>query len=630
MRINNEIKKYEHYFESLLDNMIEGVSIHEMIFDENGKAIDYKILDTNKNYEKIIGLKRDDVKGKLASEIYGSIPALTEYSEVVLTKTPKKFRVNFNDKFYEISSSPWNDIGFISIFSDITESIELENTLRDSYLFVENLINTANVMIVGLDIKGKVNIFNKIAENLTGYSKMEVMGKNWFTELPILQKEDNKDVRNVFDSLLKNHEFGQKNENPIITKHGEIRYILWQNNEVKKNNKINGTISFGLDITDRKIFEDELVRAKEKAEESEKLKMAFLANMSHDLRTPINSIIGFSELLKDDQKPNDKLKYLDIIIENGDILTNLINDIIDITKIDAGILQVQKTEIEVNKLLQELKVQYSKFIKSNKVKLNIDIDLNSNIFILSDKYRLKQVLMNLMSNAIKFTKKGYVKFGYNVLDNNILRIYVKDTGCGISVDNLKIIFNRFSQFGQPGSKEKGAGLGLAISKSLVKIMGFGELKIESELDKGSTFYFEVPFIIKENHVVYKKDNSCSDITLDDINILIVEDDHNFRILVKNYLHETKCNLFVSDGKNVMDIVKKKDIKLVLLDLGLGDIDGYNVLTEIKSYDKKIKVIVQSAYAMFEFRKKAFELEADDFLSKPVSKLQLLKSINKLI
>jgi CheY-like chemotaxis protein len=311
-------------------------------------------------------------------------------------------------------------------------------------------------------------------------------------------------------------------------------------------------------------------------------------------------------------------------------LTNLINDIIDITKIDSGTLKVQKTEVELNKLLQELKVQYSKIIGTSKVKLNIDIDLNSNIRICTDKYRLKQILMNLLSNAIKFTKKGFVKFGYEILDKNKLKIYVKDTGIGISKDNLKIIFNRFAQFGQPGSKNKGAGLGLPISKSLIEILGYGDLKFDSELDKGSTFYFEVPYAIKDD--IYVSENTEEDelIDLTGINILIIEDDENFIHILRSYLKATNCKIFVSDGNKVLETIKKNKINLVLLDLGLGDIDGYKVLKDVKSHNKNIVVIVQSAYAVSEFRKKAYDLGADDFLSKPITKNQMLNSISKLI
>jgi PAS domain S-box-containing protein len=433
----------------------------------------------------------------LATEVYGNtIPGFNTYSEVVLTKKSIKFQLVYENRHFQISSSPWNDIGFICIFEDITKNIEIVNTLKDSYMFAENLINTANVMIIGLDINGNVNIFNRAAEKLTGYDKTEILGKNWFTEIPILPKDVYEKTYNVFKNLLANEgdESTNEFENPIITKHGEIKYILWQNNEVKKNDVITGTISFGLDVTEQKMNVNELIKAKEKAEESDKLKMAFLANMSHDLRTPINSIIGFSELLKDnDLNKVEKLNYLDIIIQNGDILTNLINDIIDITKIDSGTLKVQKTEIDVNRLLQEMRIQFSKLIKTNKVKLYIDIDLNNSIFILSDKYRIKQILMNLMSNAIKFTKKGSIKFGYKILEKNKLKFYVKDTGIGIDEEDLGKIFQSFAR-GKRGVElyTQGTGLGLYVAKSFIE-MHNGKINVSSKgINKGSTFEIILP------------------------------------------------------------------------------------------------------------------------------------------
>lgn len=621
----------ELFFSSILDRMYEGVIMNELVYDGH-KAVNFRVIDINKGYERLFNVKREEVKGKLISEIWGFIPNLDKYIDVV--KNQKALEFDFyrpnDDRYFDISTFPSGENRFISILSEYTESAKLERNLKELYNFNDILLSTANVMIVGLDLNGRVNIFNNTAEKLTGYKKEEVLQKNWF-EMFVPIEEKNK-VDKIFHSLVDNKEmeFSQDVvENPIITKYGEVRYILWQNSLLHHNDKLSGTISFGLDITERKNFEYELIKAKEKAEQSEKLKMAFLANMSHDLRTPINSIIGFSELLKDNGlTKSKKLEYLDIVIKNGDILTNLINDIIDITKIDSGTLLVQKTEIEFNKLLQLLKIQFDRLLKNNKVKFIIDIDLNSNIFILSDRFRIKQILMNLLSNAFKFTKKGSIKFGYKILNDNYLKVYIQDTGCGISEEDLKIIFNRFSQLGHPGA-EKGAGLGLHISKSLVNILGFGDLKVESNPDKGSIFYFDVPYIIKESYKLKNDDDIISDVNLENINVLIVEDDHNFRTVLKSYLFETKCKVSVSNGENVMDIIKKKDIKLVLLDLGLGDIDGYNVLKDIKSYDKKIKVIVQSAYAMIEYRKKAFDLDADDFLSKPVSKIQLLNSINKL-
>lgn len=461
---------------------------------------------------------------------------------------------------------------------------------------------------------------------LLKFNRDEVIGKTAL-ELQILSQDKIEEINKKADKDGKIISI----ESTLRAKDGEIKVVLLSAENIKIQNK-EYRFTVVHDITERKNFEQELIKAKEKAEKSDKLKMTFLSNMSHDLRTPINSIIGFSEMLKDDNiKKSEKMNYLNIIIENGDILTNSINDIVDITKIDSDSLKVQKTEIDLNKLLQEIKTQYTSLIK-NKVKLNIDIDLNTNIFILSDKYRLKQILTNLMNNAIKFTKTGIIKFGYIIIEKNKLRIYVKDTGIGISKEDFKMIFQRFAQVGQPGSKiNKGTGLGLAISKSLCEILNFSELKVESELNKGSVFYFDIPFIIKNQNYIYPNEEKNNDvINLENINILIVEDDINFQMILKSYLKSTKCKISIDNGSEALDIIKKEKINIVLLDLGLGNIDGYEILKKIKEYDPNIIIIVQSAYAIVEFKKKAFDLGANDFLSKPITKSQFLKSINKFI
>ena len=524
-----------------------------------------------------------------------------------------------------------------NILSSTFNRIKIENELRNSINFSENLLNTANVMIVGLDKNGYVNIFNNAAEKLTSYSKNEIIGKNWFTEINILPKDELEKVKNVFSVLLTDAKSSNEFENSIITKYGEIKYILWQNNEVIENNEVIGIISFGLDITERKIHEYELLKQKERAEKSEQMKIAFLANMSQDLRTPINSIIGFSELLKDNGVTKEqRLEYLDIIMKNGDILTNLINDIIDISKIDSEMLKVQKVEIDLNKFFQDLKIQYSKQMKktTSKIKLNIDIDINSNVFILADKYRLKQIMMNLIGNAIKFTKKGYIKFGYKILCDNKLQIYVKDTGCGISEENIPRLFDRFIQINQPGisKSNKGYGLGLAISKSLVNLMGFGDIKLESEVGIGSRFYFETSFIFKDDTEIQIFEESEDEQKFDftDLKILIVEDNIEINRILKLHMMSVNAKVFTSYGIGVMDIIKSKKIDLVLLDLGLAEISGYDLLKDIKDYNKDIKVIIQSAYTVSEYRNKAFEMGADDFIFKPFNKNQLLKMIKKQI
>lgn len=517
------------------------------------------------------------------------------------------------------------------------ELLKAVENLRNSKDFAENLINTANVMVVGLDNNGRVNIFNRASEQLTGYDRNEIIGKNWFKDLLILPKDELNFVHEVFDKLLNNDENTSEFENSIITKHGEIKYILWQNNEVRENGEIVGIISFGLDITERKISEEKLIKAKERAEESDKLKLEFLGNMSHDLRTPMNAIIGFSDLLKSNNlNKNERNDYINTIIENGKFLMALIDDIIDISKIDAGALKVEKSDFELNKLFEDIRMTFFKQVKDKKIDIILNIDINKNIIVNTDKYRLKQILTNLISNAIKFTKNGYIKFGYNLISNEQLIIYVEDTGIGIEKNYQKIIFNKFKQLDENKNKFKGAGLGLSISKSLIELLGFKEIKLISEVGKGSKFYFQTPYTIKHfsymSEIKNKNKNKNKRLNLLGKKILIIEDDKDTVTIMKSHLFETKAEIFMCfDGDDdILSIIKNNHIDLVLLDIGLPGKNGYEILRDIREYDERLPIIIESAVAMPDQRSKAYKLGCNEFLSKPFTREDFLNKIDYCI
>lgn len=631
--------KYEH-LKYLFYNMIDGIVLNEMIFEKD-EPVDYKILEINESYEKIFNIKKDNIINNLSSSLYGKPIFLKEYFGLIQNKN--SIKLNYYDpiikRYFLISANYIAENIFITIFLDITdikrnncEFCQVREELRNSKNFIENLMNTANVMIVGLNIEGNVTIFNETSEKLTGYKKSEVIGKNWFKDLNILLKDDVEKLNIVFKKLINNNKINEI-ENPIITKNGEIKYILWKNNDIIENNKIIGTISYGLDISERKKFEEELIESKNKAERTDKLKLEFLSNMSHDLRTPMNSIIGFSDLLKSNNlTKNEKNDYINTIISNGKFLMALIDDIIDISKIDSNSLKIENNDFELNQLMQELRLSYFKQIKDKKIEIILDVDINKNVIIYSDKYRLRQILMNLIGNAIKFTNDGYVKFGYNIINDRVLELYVEDTGPGIERQYQKIIFDRFKQIGI-NNKFKGAGLGLSIAKSLVELLGFKEIKLISELEKGSKFYFNIPYSIKHynyiNEIVEKKKNKK--INFSNKNILIVEDNEESRQIMKTYLLPTKANIFEnSSGMNIIKLIKENNINIVVLDIGLPFKNGYEILKEIRDFDDRLPVIMESALAMPDQKSKAYELGCDDFITKPFNREEFLNKINNLL
>jgi len=627
---NELLENYKSLLDSIPDLMVR--------INENGFIIDIK--QGNSIYSKVgesskfIGKNVKDLPfdSVIINEILICIREVIEIGEPV----EYCYTVNINGKdrkyYFRTVRSKRKEV--ITLIRDITEEMLVERELMNSRDFAENLINTANAMIVGLDLDGKINIFNNAAEEMTGYSKNEVMGKSWFSNIPILPKDEIDRIKNVFERTINEDESTNIVENPIITKHGEIKYILWQNNEVKENGITIGTISFGLDITDRKKYEETLIKERNEAEKADQMKLEFLSNMSHDLRTPMNVIIGFSDLLRTNNlSRTERNDYINTILNNGKFLMALIDDIIDISKIDAGSLKIDPRPFELNKLMDETRLTYLKQIKDKNIDIILDIDINKNIIIDSDKYRLRQILTNLVGNAIKFTKKGYVKFGYTTINDKQIMIYVEDTGPGIDKSDQEIIFERFKQVGiRDGDKFKGAGLGLAITKSLIELLGFKEINLRSEVGKGSKFYFIVPYTIKRFEYLSEiKNRKHKKINFSGKKILIVEDDADNRMIMKSYLSNTRSKIIECvDGHDVINIIKQEKIDLVLLDIGLPNKNGYDILKEIRNYDDRLPVIVESALTMPDQKSKAYDYGCDDFISKPFNREDFLNKIDKLI
>ncbi|HEY4786229.1 MAG TPA: MASE3 domain-containing protein, partial [Bacteroidales bacterium] len=333
-------------------------------------------------------------------------------------------------------------------------------------------------------------------------------------------------------------------------------------------------------IDDRKKMEEELIKAKEKAEESDRLKTAFLHNMSHEIRTPMNAIMGFAGLMKDYYNDKAQLEnFSGVISQSCNNLLDIINDILDISKIESGQLHAEPEECSLNELFDELTSSfnvYQKRIGKSHLKFSMHALCDpSDTIIITDKVKLKQIFANLLSNAFKFTDKGRVVGGCKYAGNKLV-FYVSDTGIGIPADKQKIIFESFARL--PQSPEKtigGTGLGLSIVKGLVSFLG-GEISLESEPNKGSTFSFTVPYktVQPSNHVTngYKKPNGKN---LSDKTILIVEDDlYNLEYL-KEILSRTGSNILQAEnGKEAVEISKNQPIDLVLMDIGLPDMDGY--------------------------------------------------------
>lgn len=502
----------------------------------------------------------------------------------------------------------------------------------------KQLFNTVNDGIFVLNGKGVFIDANTKATQLFSCERNELIGSTPAVFSPEYQDDGLTSKEKAWHYIQTAREAGGKR---FHWKHKTKEGILF-NAEVSlsKANYQGEIVLYAVvrDISQPRKTEKQLIDAKQKAEESDKLKSAFLANMSHEIRTPLNTIIGFSGLLMDEEThEDDKQHFLNLISNAGNSLLCLIDDIIDISKIEAGQLKLTKSETEVNELLDELKSTFENEKKKHD-KLHINIFLHKpqageKLYLFTDPYRLKQILTNLLSNALKFVDTGYFEFGYNALDDRMIQFFVKDTGIGIEKQQKHLIFTRFGQADKRYKKNlDGTGLGLAISKHLVEILG-GNIWFDSEIEKGSTFYFTLP-VEPENlqsKAGYKKSGRIVSDWSDKILLIVDDVEANYRFL-KAVLRDTHALLlWAKNGEEAIKICRNNhSINLVLMDIRMPNIDGYKATQEIKSMFPALPVIAQTAFADEEDRHKALNAGCDDYITKPICLNELSSVIQKFV
>lgn len=419
----------------------------------------------------------------------------------------------------------------------------------------------------------------------------------------------------------------------ITTKSGEERIVFALNIPLPEMNVMVSTVQ---DVTQQKNAEKELLKAKEKAEESDRLKTAFLSNMSHEIRTPMNGILGFTNLLKE---PNlsaaDQKKYIDIIQKSGDRMLNTVNDIIEISKIEAGEITVTNSKVNVS---QKITTLYE-FFQNEALEKGLSFELikvpeEANIIIESDSNKIDSVMSNLIKNAIKYTNKGGIKIGVLIKNDNLL-FYCRDTGIGIPKEKHLTIFNRFEQADIENRQAyQGSGLGLSIAKHYADLLG-GNLWVESQPEEGSVFYFSIPLNQSEidaarNVVKRKESESDAKAKSRKLKTLIVEDDENSSLFLSIVLKDFASDILLAEnGEKAVQVIKNHpEIELILLDIRMVGMNGIETAKQIRSFNKNVVIIGQSAYAFEEDKKRALEVGFNDYISKPVCKQKLENLINK--
>ncbi|HEX2975480.1 MAG TPA: ATP-binding protein, partial [Bacteroidales bacterium] len=519
--------------------------------------------------------------------------------------------------------------------TDFTEIYERTKALEESRQRYESLFNNATMAIQhcrivtdenGNPVDYEMFNINNTGTKIIGITKEQVYGKRATEIFPDLDKGPFNFIEQFGKVAL---EGGELNAEVFFESLGK-----WLSIYAYCPKKGEFTAFFS-DITPRKLAEIEIQKAKEKAEESDRLKSAFLANMSHEIRTPMNGILGFADLLKNPNLSGEKQQmYVEAINMSGRRMLSIINDLIDISKIEAGQIEVKKTNTDIPKLLKEVVTFFRPEADKNKIILSLNLGNmpSSEFFIETDKTKLFQITANLVKNALKFTRpNGVIELGCRINDHDNIFFYVKDNGIGIREELREKIFERFRQ-GDTAEEHEGVGLGLAISKAYVELLG-GKIGVESEEGKGSVFYFTLPYgrnilPFKNGHLDEKK----SENSLSSKKILIVEDDEMSFILLKEILGGRNLEIIRAlNGLEAVEIIRKNDdIDLILMDVKLPVMDGIEATTEIKKINPCIPVIMQSAYAGQEEIERAFSAGSDDYMTKPINAEKFLDRISELV
>jgi PAS domain S-box-containing protein len=531
----------------------------------------------------------------------------------------------------EVYDEKGNSLGRRVSNRDITERMNAAKELFDSEARFRTLFIESPDAVFVVNNKSVILDVNPSASELVKIEKGNLVGKSI---LDLVPDSERKIVSKTFSKWLTGEVTNYRGN--TIRSDGKIVPIEVNGSRINYSGE-KAMMCIVRDITITVNNEQRLKEIAKNAEEADKLKSAFLANVSHEIRTPMNAIVGFSEILTNqDLSKKEREEFINYITQGSNTLMNLIEDIIDITKIEAGQLKIEFSDCVVSKLLDELYATFLE-IKNKNGKAGVDLRLNKPIAtedftITSDPQRIKQILTNLLGNALKFTDEGYIEFGFDLSRKNTIEFYVRDTGVGIAKEKQELIFERFGQAdNNKKNNPKGTGLGLAISQKLAGLLG-GSLNVSSELGEGSVFTLSLPLskeeLIEEHPYVPL---IGQEINWSKKTFLIAEDSILNYTFLEALLQRTKVKLeWAKNGKEAVEMcMKNPKIDLVLMDIKMPLLDGLEAITQIKKARKDLPIIVQTAYAMAEDRGKSMDAGADDHLTKPLHPEKLFGAIKKI-
>lgn len=625
-------------YHSLFENMPIVYLKHQLIFDQAGKVVDYLTVEANPRFEKYFK-SSGPVIGKKGSEIdpKGTERMVHLYSMVTSTQKELSFQhySEAGGNYFNVILTPSKHKGYIDVFCvDNTELAETQQMLRSANHKLSMSLDVANIVPWKWDLEKGTMLcdVNRPVElshddGMVNEEQLSVPDYQYFAKIC---KQDRDRVKKAYKELTEGNVSKIKEEYRVVVRKNGVARYEWVEAQATvdkrdENNKPITLIGSSLVITGRKKMEEDLIMAKEKAEESNRLKSAFLANMSHEIRTPLNAIVGFSSILADTEEQEEKEEYINIIENNNTLLLQLVGDILDLSKIEAGTLEFIYSDLDLNALFKEMEASAQLRQKNAAVPIHYMPEM-PDCSVSIEKNRLTQVVTNMLNNAMKFTPDGSITFGYHLKDTDFLYFYVTDTGCGIADDKKDSVFGRFVKL---DSFAQGTGLGLSICQSIVEHMG-GEIGVESEVSKGSTFWFTLPYrpvalkSVKEQkeHRMQKVENKLT--------VLIAEDNSSNFQLFESILKNQYNILHAWDGEEAVELFKKYNPHLILMDINMPKKSGYEATQMIREISPTVPIMAVTAYVYAEDEQRILNSGFDAYTSKPINAQKLQRDIIDLL
>jgi PAS domain S-box-containing protein len=657
-KAEKELHEKEHFINSIAENSPNLIYLYNVSDGRNiytnrsiSKTLGYsseELTDDDPDFFKKI-VHPDDLEQ--FGEFYKQIDAWTEdqffeFEYRILTRSGSwRWFKGKEKEFQRVDGKVTILIGTIE---DITDKKQAQEALKESETRFRNVLqDIQSVSVQGYAPDGTTQYWNTASEHLYGYKAEEAIGKN-LLDL-IIPDQMREGVKQAMQNMSVSGIPIPSSELVLHRKDGSPVTVYSSHTIIQIPGKAQELFCVDIDLTEQKKGEKELIIAKEKAEESDRLKSAFLANMSHEIRTPMNGILGFAELLKQpDLTGEQQQKYLRIIEKSGLRMLNIINDIVDISKIESGQMEMNLSKVNINKQIDYLYNFFKPEAESKGLQLTVENWItNENAEVETDQEKLFAIISNLIKNAIKYTPAGSVTFGCklnlnraNILNSDSpeskhyeIEFSVKDTGIGIPAGRHAAIFERFVQADIADIQAyQGAGLGLSIAKAFVEMLG-GYLWLESEPGQGSTFYFKIPYKTITSSTILtaetEKKAEIPEITKK-LKILIVEDDETsvmlLHVLVRRFSREI---ITVKTGLEAIEKMQNEpDIDLILMDIKLAGPDGLETTRKIRLFNDKVIIIAQTSFALIGDREKAISAGCNDYISKPINKSQLFHMVNK--